>query len=281
MLAPTAASGTARTRPTAAAMRAMGASVERIGDRLRVLLRAAAACTPAKFVNLDMEEYRDLALTLETFQKVLDEPEFRSFSAGIVLQAYLPDALSAMMRLQEWARARRERGGAGIKVRLVKGANLPMEHVEASLHDWPVATLPTKQDTDANYKRVLDYALRPEHTTNVRIGVAGHNLFDIAYAWALAGRRGVRDRVEFEMLLGMAEAQAEAVRRTVGGLLLSVIGHFRTAGGAEPDELAALKAKTGLRTVPQIFINDQLIGGFTDMQKLDQEGKLDALLQSS
>ena len=26
---------------------------------------------------------------------------------------------------------------------------------------------------------------------------------------------------------------------TVGGLLLSVIGHFRTAGGAEPDELAA------------------------------------------
>ncbi len=26
---------------------------------------------------------------------------------------------------------------------------------------------------------------------------------------------------------------------TVGGLLLSVVGHFRTAGGAEPDALAA------------------------------------------
>ncbi|PRC44634.1 1-pyrroline-5-carboxylate dehydrogenase, partial [Mycobacterium sp. ITM-2017-0098] len=70
--------------------------------------------------------------------------------------------------------------------------------------------------------RVLNYALAPERAANVRIGVAGHNLFDIAYAWTLAGRRGVRDRVDFEMLLGMAEAQAEAVRRTVGGLLLYV-----------------------------------------------------------
>ncbi len=59
------------------------------------------------------------------------------------------------------------------------------------------------------------------------------------------------------------------------------VAYVETNLQTKPDELAALKAKTGLRTVPQIFINDQLIGGFTDMQKLDQEGKLDALLQSS
>ena len=51
-------------------------------------------------------------------------------------------------------------------------------------------------------------------------GVAGHNLFDIAFAWLLALRRGVRDDVEFEMLLGMAQDQAEAVKRDVGDLLL-------------------------------------------------------------
>jgi RHH-type proline utilization regulon transcriptional repressor/proline dehydrogenase/delta 1-pyrroline-5-carboxylate dehydrogenase len=111
-------------------------------------------------------------------------------------------------------------GGAGIKVRLVKGANLPMERVEAEVHGWPLATWESKQATDTNYKRVLAYALRPAHIRNVRIGVAGHNLFDIAYAWLLAGRRGVRDGIEFEMLLGMAEGQAEVVRREVGGLLL-------------------------------------------------------------
>ncbi|MGJ6122808.1 bifunctional proline dehydrogenase/L-glutamate gamma-semialdehyde dehydrogenase [Mycolicibacterium sp. Y3] len=197
-------------------------AVDHIEQSLLPLFSYAAASPAKKFINLDMEEYRDLDLTIAVFTRLLDRTEMLGLEAGIVLQAYLPDALSAMIRLQDWARARRERGGAGIKVRLVKGANLPMEQVEASLHDWPLATWSTKQDTDTNYKRVLDYALHPDRAANVRLGVAGHNLFDIAYAWTLAGRRGVRDRVEFEMLLGMAEAQAEVVRRTVGNLLLYV-----------------------------------------------------------
>ncbi|MBE7190542.1 proline dehydrogenase family protein, partial [Jatrophihabitans endophyticus] len=111
-------------------------------------------------------------------------------------------------------------GGAPIKVRIVKGANLPMERVEAAVHDWPLATWGSKQDTDTNYKRLLAYALRPERTANVRIGVAGHNLFDVAFAWALAQARGATEGIDFEMLLGMAQGQAEAVRRDVGGLLL-------------------------------------------------------------
>ena len=197
-------------------------AVDHVVQSLLPLFTLAATSSTKKFINLDMEEYRDLELTIAVFTRLLERPELMKLDAGIVLQAYLPDALGAMIRLQDWTRARRERGGAGIKVRLVKGANLPMEHVEAELHDWPPATCPSKQETDTNYKRVLDYALRPEHAENVRIGVAGHNLFDIAYAWTLAGRRCVRDRVDFEMLLGMAEAQAEAVRRTVGGLLLYV-----------------------------------------------------------
>ena len=125
-----------------------------------------------------------------------------------------------MITLQSWAAARRARGGAAIKVRLVKGANLPMERVDASVHGWPLATWSSKQDADTNYKRVLDYALHPSRIANVRVGVAGHNLFDIAFAWHLAGLRSVTGGVEFEMLLGMAQAQAAAVRRDVGGLLL-------------------------------------------------------------
>ncbi|MGN6161428.1 MAG: proline dehydrogenase family protein, partial [Marmoricola sp.] len=195
-------------------------SVANIEASLLPLYRVAAST--GGFINLDMEEYRDLDLTIAVFTRLLDRPELSDLEAGIVLQAYLPDALGAMIRLQEWAAERRARGGAAIKVRLVKGANLPMEHVEASLHGWPVTTWPTKQQTDTNYKRVLNYALQPERTANIRIGVAGHNLFDIAYALILAERRGVRDRIEFEMLLGMATAQAEVVRRHAGGLLLYV-----------------------------------------------------------
>lgn len=39
-----------------------------------------------------------------------------------------------------------------------------------------------------------------------------------------------------------------------------------------------LVARTGRRTVPQIFINDQSIGGCDDLYALDRAGQLDALL---
>ena len=195
-------------------------AVSHVVERLAPLYERAAESPTRKFINLDMEEYRDLELTIAVFTTILDRPALLDLEAGIVLQAYLPEALSAMQGLQEWAARRRQRGGAAIKVRVVKGANLPMERVEASLHDWPLATWGTKQETDTNYKRVLSYALDAERIQNVRIGVAGHNLFDLAYAWLLAGERGARDGMEIEMLLGMAQGQAEVVRREVGGLLL-------------------------------------------------------------
>lgn len=46
----------------------------------------------------------------------------------------------------------------------------------------------------------------------------------------------------------------------------------------KPDELMAWKNKTGWATVPIILINDQLIGGYTDIKALDDEGKLLGLL---
>jgi RHH-type proline utilization regulon transcriptional repressor/proline dehydrogenase/delta 1-pyrroline-5-carboxylate dehydrogenase len=195
-------------------------TVERVVERLTPLYEIAALSTTKKFINLDMEEFRDLDLTIAVFTEVLDQPRLRQLEAGIVLQAYLPDALSAMQGLTEWAQERRAEGGAGIKVRLVKGANLAMEQVDARIHGWPLATWGSKQQTDTNYKRVLDWSLTPERTAAVRVGIAGHNLFDVAHAWLLAKQRKVESRIEFEMLLGMATEQADAVKRDVGGLLL-------------------------------------------------------------
>ncbi|BCW82910.1 1-pyrroline-5-carboxylate dehydrogenase [Arthrobacter sp. NicSoilE8] len=195
-------------------------AVDHVVEKLTPLYRLAASFPKPKFINLDMEEYKDLSMTIAVFKRILDMPEFLNLEAGIVLQAYLPDALGAMQELQEWAAARRAKGGAPIKVRVVKGANLPMEQVEASLYDWPLATWGSKQDSDTSYKNVINYALTPEHIDAVRIGVAGHNLFDVAFAWLLAKQRGVTEGIEFEMLLGMATGQATAVRNDVGSLLL-------------------------------------------------------------
>ncbi|MGJ9403991.1 proline dehydrogenase family protein [Arthrobacter sp. KK5.5] len=195
-------------------------AVGHIIENLAPLYRLARGSSPRKFINLDMEEYKDLDLTLAVFMELLDREEFRGLEGGIVLQAYLPDALSAMIRLQEWAAKRTAEGGAPVKVRLVKGANLPMETMDADVHGWPLATWNSKQESDTSYKAVLDYSLHPERIRNVRLGVAGHNLFDVALAHLLAEGRGVSADVEFEMLLGMATGQAEAVKRDVGSLLL-------------------------------------------------------------
>jgi RHH-type proline utilization regulon transcriptional repressor/proline dehydrogenase/delta 1-pyrroline-5-carboxylate dehydrogenase len=195
-------------------------AVAKVVHKLTPLYELAAKASTPKFINLDMEEYRDLDLTIAVFTSLLDQPQLKNLEAGIVLQTYLPDALGAMQELTEWAQRRRATGGAPIKVRVVKGANLPMEHVDAAIHGWPVATYGTKQESDTNYKRVLHWAMTPERTDAVKLGVAGHNLFDVAHAWLTARERGVESRVEFEMLLGMATGQAEAVRRDVGNLLL-------------------------------------------------------------
>jgi len=47
----------------------------------------------------------------------------------------------------------------------------------------------------------------------------------------------------------------------------------------KPDELKDLIDKTNMRTVPQIFINDEFIGGCSDLMQLDRDKKLDPMLQ--
>ena len=197
-------------------------AVENAVRKMTPLFRLAAA--KGTFINLDMEEYKDLDLTIDVFTRILDREEFLTYRAGIVLQAYLPDARDRLRDLITWAKKRRERGGAPIKVRVVKGANLSMETVDACIHGWELVTEPSKEATDANYLAVLDEALTPENIDAVNIGVAGMNLFTIAYAVHLARMHGltIGDGVDVEMLAGMAAPQSRAVADTIGPLLYYV-----------------------------------------------------------
>ncbi|CAN8073426.1 unnamed protein product [Agarophyton chilense] len=193
-------------------------SVQRVLSALRPLFEQAANSNPQVLINLDMEEYRDLDLTIAAFTTLLEEPQFQDLDAGIVLQAYLPDALSAMQTLVAWANNRP--GNGHIKIRLVKGANLAMEKVEATMHGWQLATYDSKSETDANYLKCLDWVLTPQNTARVRIGVASHNLFFLAYASLLAEQRGVSHRVGFENLQGMTPAHTPMLSTKGHGMLL-------------------------------------------------------------
>ncbi len=69
------------------------------------------------------------------------------------------------------------------------GANLSVEIVSFVMH-LAMTTWDTKAEaaTGTNYKRVLDYALRPEHVKNVRLGIAGHNLLALALLFCCCPR---------------------------------------------------------------------------------------------
>lgn len=189
--------------------------------RLKILYRAILARPSAHplFLNLDMEEFRDLELTKTLFQNTLSDPEFHALSAGIALQSYIPDSFAIQKTLSDWAEKRRQAGGAPIKIRLVKGANLAMESYESALKNWPQAPYATKSEADANYKRMLEFGLAGERPKAVRIGVASHNLFDIAYALVLQHERECFQEVEWEMLRGMSGSLGRAVQEVAGALL--------------------------------------------------------------
>lgn len=185
-------------------------TIDVLKKRLSALYRAAGE----KIVNLDMEEFRDLELTVDLFIETLSLPEFNETVGGIALQAYLPESFDALQRLIQFAKRRK----APLKVRLVKGANLLMEQMEARLKGWPQAPFALKSDSDAHFLKMLDLALCKENGPYLQVGVGSHNLFDIAYAIERAKKEEVA--VQCEMLEGMAGALEKAVAKKTGDLLL-------------------------------------------------------------
>jgi RHH-type proline utilization regulon transcriptional repressor/proline dehydrogenase/delta 1-pyrroline-5-carboxylate dehydrogenase len=195
-------------------------SVEQISQRIALIYDVAMKSKfinsrgelENKFVNLDMEEYKDLSLTIDSFIKTLSLERFKNLHAGIVLQTYMPDALTHAKRLALWAKERVENGGAPIKIRVVKGANQEMELTEASLRGWPCVTYNHKSQSDANFKVLLDFLLSPQIAPYVNVGVASHNLFDLALAHELAIERVVEEYYSAEMLEGMSESAYKVLK---------------------------------------------------------------------
>lgn len=190
------------------------------GEAKRNFFTRADGTQVPKLVNLDMEEYRDLEITYTAFKKTLEQPEFKDYYAGIVLQAYLPDSFAIQRQLSAWARKRVKAGGSPIMLRIVKGANMEMEQLEAALFNWPLAPYDNKLEVDANYKRMVRFGMLPDNIQAVRLGIASHNLFELAYAYQLGKAYQVEPYFHFEMLEGMADHVRRAFTEASEEMLL-------------------------------------------------------------
>ena len=175
----------AREHTVERAVRPAGAAVPHRGPR--AASRGPMAASVPKFVYLDMEEYRDKDLTAEAFMRTLDRPR-----PGARQRRHRAAELTFPTRS---ARCSSDSGlGAATRRRRRRAHHHPAregrehgeERVEASLRGWPQAPYKTKLETDANYKRMLHEGMQPENLAAVRLGVASHNLFDLAYGLVLA-----------------------------------------------------------------------------------------------
>lgn len=57
------------------------------------------------------------------------------------------------------------------------------------------------------------------------------------------------------------------------------ISYTEIRADLDPEKRAEMERLSGRRTFPQIFINDQSIGGFDDLSALAKSGELDKLLK--
>jgi RHH-type proline utilization regulon transcriptional repressor/proline dehydrogenase/delta 1-pyrroline-5-carboxylate dehydrogenase len=167
--------------------------------RLRPILRAARE--NQAFVNFDMEQYSSKDLTLQIFEEVLTEPEFRDWpDVGLAVQAYLRDSADDLGRLAGWARRR----GTSVAVRLVKGAYWDFETVQAAQLGWPVPVWSHKWQSDAAYEKLSGFLI--ENRAWLRPAFGSHNIRSLARALALARLRQVPPGgLEVQMLYGMAD----------------------------------------------------------------------------
>jgi RHH-type proline utilization regulon transcriptional repressor/proline dehydrogenase/delta 1-pyrroline-5-carboxylate dehydrogenase len=179
---------------------------QRVGARLRPILRKARQ--HRVFVNVDMEQYAYKDVTLAIFREILEEEEFRDWpDVGIAIQAYLRETAYDLEQLLAWV----ERRGTAIWVRLVKGAYWDYETIIAAQQDWPVPVFTHKWETDAAYERLTRFLM--EHHDTLRPALGSHNVRSLAYALATADVLGLPPRsFEVQMLYGMAGPLQDALK---------------------------------------------------------------------
>ncbi len=182
-----------------------GGSFERVGDRLRPLLRAAKRLGCG--IHFDMEQYAHKTLTRSILKRILNEPEFRHWDGvGVTVQAYLRESA---IDLEDWIGWARERG-TPITIRLVKGAYWDQEVIRATQNGWEIPVYTDKAETDRNFEALTQVLLN--HHEVVYSAIASHNARSVAKSIAVAKSLAIPERnLEFQVLYGMGDELARSI----------------------------------------------------------------------
>lgn len=175
-------------------------------DRLSKLLDLAI--TYDTFINVDMEQFEILPLTMDVFETVLMDEKYRNYPhIGIVCQAYLRESEHILERLINFAKER----GTPFGIRLVKGAYWDYEQAFAEQQNWPCPVFDIKEDTDANYEKLTEMLIQAFPL--VRPSIGSHNARSLAFALAMGEKYDLdKGDLEFQALFGMADNYRDALK---------------------------------------------------------------------
>ncbi len=158
---------------------AFESTYSKVAPRLKRILQEAAR--EEVFINIDAEHYHYRDIVFKIYSKVLlDSKELNAYSqTGIVIQAYLRDAVLHLKEVIELAKTR----GLVMPLRLVKGAYWDAETIEADAHQFTAPQFLNKEESDIHFRQ-LAYVILKNHDS-VQLAMASHNLQDHAYIEAL------------------------------------------------------------------------------------------------
>lgn len=168
-------------------------------------LYVAAAAADTRLL-LDVRELRELDLAIAVFTDVL-EGAGTTVNAGMSVPAALADSHDAVRQLAAWAREREAE--APITIRLTDSAGSGAERDENTLNGWPQPALAGRVDILAAQVRGLEALIAAENAAAVRVSIATHDPFVLAYAVERSGDAGVD--VELVMDAGFTPEWERAV----------------------------------------------------------------------
>ncbi|MFA6119473.1 MAG: proline dehydrogenase family protein [Parachlamydiales bacterium] len=153
-----------------------------------------------KLIILDFEEHSNLDLALEIFEKIIFLDDFLNLPIGFTLKSYFPESYEIQKKLTELAKKRKEKNGACISIRITKGIHLNLELINSSKNNWPSPTYNSKIETDANFKRMINFGSKPENAKAANIIISTSNIFDIAYSLLLLKENNLEEEMFFEII---------------------------------------------------------------------------------
>ncbi len=198
-------------------------AIEEVEKNLHIILQAildnpykSAKEKRQKLFFLNFDTHKNLNLLIEIFEKLLFLEKFLKIKLGITLKAYFPESFEIQKKLIELAKKRIEKNGAPIVIRITKGSSLNLEQIEASKNNWPSPTFITKIETDANFKKMIEYGCKIDNIKAANLAVASCNIFDIAYSLFLIKENKIESYVFFEI---SEEKLTRSIRNSLEKLL--------------------------------------------------------------